>query len=265
MAILRQHLRHEAGALVSWAVAVILLVLLQTSLYRVLAGSVAAPQLVKALHGLPPQLVQFVGGDLGILNVSGWLGAMDLSGWMTLIVSIWVALAAVSIVAADVDHHTLEFLLALPVRRGRLLLERSLSLLLQLLLLYVAIFLAALVALAWIGVSTSDLRFAESLAVLLLDQAALAGTLVLASLFLREQTYAVLTTVTLAAVFVFIPVFVEPNSALGFVRHLTPFDYQAAGTLMQHGTYPGGQIALAAIWAAAAFGAAWAVFSRQEV
>lgn len=265
MAIFRQHLRSEAGALSGWAIAVVAIVLLQTSLYRVLAAKMVSIHLEQAMHGLPPQLVQFVGGSLNLFSVAGWLGVIDLSGWLTLILGIWLALAAVSVVASDVDHHTLEFMLALPVRRGRLLLERSLSLLLQLVLLYFLIFLAVMLALGLIGEHTSGLRLAEALGLLLLQQAALAGTLVLLSLFLRDQTYAMLTTVTAAAVFIFIPVFVQPNSSVGFVRHLTPFDYQAAGSLMLHGTYPGGQVALAAIWMVAAFLAAWAVFARQEV
>ncbi len=265
MTILGQHLRREAGALVGWTAALAALVVLQTSLYRVMARSVVAPDLVKALHSLPPQLVQFVGGSLDLSSVAGWVTAIDLSGWITLIAAIWLALATVSVVAADVDHRTLEFMLSLPVRRGRLLLERSLSLLLQIVLLYLGVFLATTAALALIGARASELRFAEALGLLLLDQAALAGTLLLVSLFFRDQTQAMLATVTLAAVFVFIPVFVEPNSRFAFARHLTPFDYQAAGSLMVHGTNPGGHVALAAVWAVAAFGAAWAVFSRQEV
>jgi len=265
MAILRQHLRREAGALAGWAVALAALVLLQTSLYRALTSSMVAGDLSKALAGLPPQLVQFVGGSLDLFSPAGWLGAIDLSGWITLIAGIWLALAAVSVVASDADQGTLTFLLALPVRRGRLLLERSLSLLVQLALLYLAVYLTALLALALIGEHVNALRFAAALGLLALGQAALAGTLVLVSLFFRDQTYAMLATVTAAAVFIFIPVFVEPGSAVGFVRHLTPFDYQAAGRLMLQGTVPWGQVALAAVWAVVAFGAAWAVFSRQEV
>lgn len=265
MAILRHHLRREAWALAGWALAVVALVLLQTSLYRVLTRTLVSIHLERALQGMPSQLVQFVGGSLNLFSVSGWLGVVDLSGWLTLIVGIWLALAAVSVVASDVDHRTLEFLLALPVRRARLLLERSLSMLLQLALLYVAIFLAALLALGLIGEHASSLRLAEALSLLLLQQAALAGTLVLVSLFFRDQTYAMLATVTAAAVFIFIPVFVDVNSRFAFVRHLTPFDYQAAGNLMLRGTYPGSQIALAAIWAVVAFLASWMVFARQEV
>ncbi len=265
MAIFRHHLRREAAALVGWTVAVMALVVLQTSLYTVLARPAVSAEMVTALHGLPGQLVQFVGGNLNLFNVSGWLGVVDLSGWITLIVGIWLALASVSVVTSDVDHQMLEFLLALPVGRGRLLFERSLSLLAQLALMYAGIFVAVQLALAVIGQGVDGTRLGEALGVLLLDQAALAGTLVLISLFLRDQTYAMLATVTATAVFVFIPVFVEPNSPVAFLRHLTPFDYSAAGGLMVHGTYPSGQIFLAAVWTLAAFLVAWAVFTRQEV
>ena len=265
MAILRQHLRRESGALAGWSLALAALVVLQTSLYRALAAGTIAGQLRTALHGLPPQLVQFVGGGLNLFSVNGWLAAIDLSGWITLSAGIWLALAAVSVVAADVDHRTLEFMLSLPVQRGRLLMERSLSLLLQLVLLYAVIYLAALAGLALVGEHWNAMRFAEAMGFVLLDQVALAGTLVLVSLFFRDQTYALLATVAAAAVFIFIPVFVEPNSSLGFIRHLTPFDYAAAGGLMLHGTYPAGQIVLSAVWAVLAFLCAWAVFARQEV
>ncbi len=265
MVLFRSHLRQEARALAGWSVAVAALALLQTSLFEALQKSVVVSQLTSALHHLPAQFVQFVGGSLDIYSAAGWVGAMDLSGWLTLIVGIWLALAAVSVVARDVDHRTLEFLLSLPVRRGRLLAERSLSLVLQLLALYIVIFLGVIVALAFIGARVNDLRLAEALGMLFLQQTALAGTLVLVSLFLRDQTSAMLATVTAAAVFIFIPVFIESNSRMAFLRHLTPFDYEASGSLMLHGTYPGSQVALAAIWAVAAFVAAWAIFARQEV
>ncbi len=265
MAIFRHHLRREAAALIGWAVAVIALVVLQTSLYSVVASPALAAGMTSVLRQLPPQFLQFVGGGLNVFSVAGWIGTIDLSGWITLIVGIWVALVSVSVVASDVDHGTLEFLLAMPVRRGRLLGERSLSLLVQLGLIYLGVFVAVIAAMALIGQSASDLRVAEALGALALDQAALAATLVLILLFLREQTYAVLATVTAAAVFIFIPVFVAANSPVAFILKLTPFDYAAAGRLMLQGTYPVGHIALAAIWAAVAFLAAWAVFARQEV
>ena len=265
MAILTQHLRREMGALAGWSLALAALVVLQTSLYRALASGTVASELRTALHGLPPQLVQFVGGSLNLFSANGWLGAIDLSGWITLIAGIWLALAAVSVVASDVDQRTLEFMLSLPVQRGRLLFERSLSLVLQLALLYLVIYLAALLGLAVTGEHANSLRFAAAMGLVLLDQVALAGTLVLVSLFFRDQTYAMLATVTAAAVFIFIPVFVEPSSSLGFIRHLTPFDYGVAGGLMLHGTYPASNIVLSAIWAVVAFLAAFAVFARQEV
>lgn len=265
MVIFRHHLRREASALIGWAIAVVALVVLQTSIYGVLARPALTSDMAAVLHRLPPQLLQFVGGGLDVFSLPGWLGTIDLSGWITLIVGIWVALSSVSVVASDVDHGTLEFMLALPVARGRLLLERSLSLLMQLVAIYLAIFVAVLVAVGLMGRSVSDLRLAEALGALLLDQAALAGTLVLISLFLRDQTYAVLATVTAAAVFIFIPVFVSSQAPVAFIRHWTPFDYEAAGNLMLHGTYPGTQIWLAAAWTVAAFAAAWAVFARQEV
>ncbi len=265
MVIFRHHIRREASALIGWAIAVIALVVLQTSLFGVLQTPALAAGMASVWHNLPPQFLQFVGGALNVFSVSGWIGTIDLSGWITLIVGIWVALASVSVVARDVDQGTLEFLLAMPVRRGRLLGERSLSLVLQLVLIYIGIFAAVVIAVALMGRSVSDLRVAEALGVLLLDQAALAGTLVLVSLFLREQTYAVLTTVTVAAVFIFIPVFVGANAPVAFLRRLTPFDYDAAGSLMLHGTYPAGQAVVAVVWAASAFLAAWVVFARREL
>ncbi len=265
MAIFRHHLRQEAGALFGWAIALVILVMLQTSLYRVLSAQGMSAQIEQVLHTLPPQLVQFVGGSLNLLSVAGWIGAINLSGWLALLVAIWAALASVSVVASDMDRHTFEFLLSLPVRRGTLLLERSLSLLLQLALLYLGIFLAINIALAMIGQGVIEGRLAGGLFVLFLDQAALAGTLLLLSLAFRDQTYAVLATVTAAAVFVFVPVFVDTTSPVAFLRNLTPFDYGAAGTLMTQGVVPSGQIALSAIWTVVAFLASLFVFARQEV
>jgi len=265
MAILWHHLRRESGALIGWGVAVLALTLLMTAMYSAVHTPATARQLQSMVHTLPPQLLQFMGGGVLVLNVGDWLAAFVLSGFTTLVVSIWLALAAVGVIASDADRGTLEFLLALPLRRGRLLGARSLSLLLQLLIMYALVFLAVVLGLALIHQGANDGRLVGALAYILLGQVALAGTLVLLTLAFRDQTYAALASITAAAVLVFVPVFVEANSPVAFLRHLTPFDYQAAGALMTHGTFPGSGVAIAAIWAALAFAAAWAVFARQEV
>jgi ABC-2 type transport system permease protein len=265
MAIFRHHLRQEAGALLGWAIALVVLAVLQTSLYQGLSAQGMSAQLEQVLHTLPPQIVQFVGGSLNLFNVAGWISAINLSGWLALLVAIWVALASVSVVAADVDRHTFEFLLALPVRRGTLLLQRLLSLLLQLALLYLGIFLAINVALMMMGQGVIEGRLAGALFSLFLDQVALAGTLLLLSLAFRDQTYAVLATVTAAAVFILVPVVVDASSPVAFLRNLTPFDYGAAGMLMTQGVVPGGHTVLTVIWAVIAILAAYVIFQRREV
>jgi len=252
-------LRQQFGSLLAWAVALGAITFLMAA-----AISAIGPAWLTVVAKLPPQELQFFGGRAALLSGHSWLTAMIISGFAPLLVAIWAALAAVDVVASDRDNGSLEFVLALPVGRSRLLAERTLSLLVQLLCLHAVIWAGGVLGLNAVGQSVDPGRFAAALGVLYLTQAALACMIVLLSLAFRDQVRATLSAVVAAVVFVTLPSFVEPNAGDSFLRGLSPFAYTASGYLTSGTNFPWGHVATLAVWAAVALLVALNVFARQE-
>lgn len=265
MAFFSQLLRRDLGALAGWSASLAAFALAATGLFHVLSSGAAA-QLQGMLARLPAGMARFIAGSAGIFSISGWTTVTVLSGAVQMAIAIWAALAAVEVVTADRDGGTLEFLLALPVRRETLLAGRCLALLVGLGVLHAVVWAAAVGGVWIIGQHIDAGRLAGALALLLLAQAALAGMMVLFSLAFRDQTRAQLATVTAALVFVFLPAIVAPGSAAAPLRSLSPFAHGSPQAYVLTGAgYPWSDAALLAAWALAALLGAIVWFSRQEV
>lgn len=264
MTFFRQHFRSELGALLAWSAALGLLAALLASLYAI-TGSGLGDQIQKIVADLPPQMREFYGGFTAIGSIPGWVTGVVLSGLFPLALAIWTSLFAVGIITADWDQGTLELLLALPVRRWRLLAERWLAFLVHLALIHAVIWGAVLAGLATIQKSADPGRLAAALTLGALAQAALGGTVLCLSLAFRDQPRAALVGVVAALTFVFLPVAVPPESAVAFLRQMTPFTYSAPGDLLFTGAIPWGDAALLAVWAAGSAGAAAVVLACRDL
>lgn len=264
MRLFGHHFRSEFGGVLGWGLALAAMTALLTAMYTVVAGGLA-DQVQQIVASMPSQMRQFLGSAVAVTSLPGWLSAIALSGLLPMLIAIWLALAVVGVVTSDADSGTLEFILSLPVRRWRLLTERWLSLLSQLALLYGAIWAVILVSVGAIGQHADAGRLAAALGLQALAEAALAGMLLLLSLAFRDQVKALLSTITLALVFVFVPVFVEVGSRYDWLRKLTPFEYGQAGQVLLGGAFPWSDAWLLLAWAGLGFAAALATFTRQEV
>lgn len=263
MQLFKQHLRSEFGALLGWAAGLVPLTALITSAFHMMSGDAAA-QWQDMIARLPPQMIQFIGGTLTLATVPGMMTAL-MSGTIPLPVAIWATLTVMGVVTSEWDRGTLEFLLALPVQRWRLLAERWLSFLLQLALLHALIWAAVLVGLRLTGEWFDPGRLAAALLLAALAQAAMAGMVLVLSLFFKDQTRGVLVAIVFTLAMFFLPVFVEAASPVAFLRKLTPFNYGQPGPLLQGGTFPWADVVLLVAWAVAGFALAVFTFARREV
>ena len=258
MALVRQHLRQEWTALVGWAVAVAV-----TAFGLDAAFAVFPPALVGQVRSLydrmPAGVSAFLGGTATFPGARGWAAGLALGGMVPLVIAVFVALAALSVVVEDRDSGGLEFLLALPVRRERLIVARAASVVGQLVALEVIVCLGAVLGLAAIGHQLPLGRLAATALVVLLAQTALAGTLVLCSLALRDPVQAMLVDHILAIGLFLLPALADHSA----VRYVSPFTY-AGGAYLVGGGFPVGHVLVLAAWTVAAFGIAAVWFGRMD-
>jgi ABC-2 type transport system permease protein len=257
--LLRQHLRQERGALIGWTLTVSVLAFAMAALFSLIPASFATQ--VKPFMGrLPGGITSFLGGPATFTSAAHWVAGMSLESFIPLAVAIFVALSALSLVVEDRDAGSLEFLLALPVTRERVLAARALSLVAQLLLVEAAVAAFTLIGVALIGHPLPVGRVAVAVLPGFLAETALAGTLAVFCLYVRDPTQAMLVTLVVALVLYFLPV-LAPSGA---VRFLSPFAYGAGSQLLLGGAFPVGHAVVLAVWTVVAFGLAVGLYGRSD-
>jgi ABC-2 type transport system permease protein len=118
------------------------------------------------VDSIPPALREAFGIE-ALGTIEGFLAAELYSfGWV-LLLGLYLAYAAASLIADDVEDGRLDVLLALPVSRSKLLLERFAALLVPIVVVNVGVFVVVLVGTAAVGepVAVGDLAMVHLLSV----------------------------------------------------------------------------------------------------
>lgn len=142
MVLYRQYMRAQRNGMLIWVGAHVLLVL-------ALAATAPAVQsndlMSRFVSKLPPALQALTGLIPGLTAIDGFIAA-KLGVWMAVVMPIYGCLLAVAAVTREVDNGSMDFLLALPVERGRLLISRWLGMATNLALLAGAVWLTLVVS-----------------------------------------------------------------------------------------------------------------------
>lgn len=134
MRILRRNLWDERTSLLSWALVLAAFAVFAVSTYKTLGLSQGFGDLVKSL----PSYFQVLFGGLDWGTPEGYLNT-EVFSWMPLLIAFYAALFGASALSREVDSHTIESLLAQPVRRWSVVLEKFAVLFIGLLFLHLVL------------------------------------------------------------------------------------------------------------------------------
>ena len=207
---------------------------------------------------IPPALQALLGSDLNIATPAGFLSS-EFFSWTPVLLIVYGVIAGTGAIAGEDGAGTLELLLAQPVARRRLAVEKlaatSAGMVLTLCIAYVGF--ALTVPFIAIDISLRDIA------------AGVANMLPIALLFFTLSLWlgclapgralAVAVTVALVTAAYVANTFAQGIDALHWLRHVTPFYYYGAGTSLVHGidaAHAGLLLALAALFALLAVDAA---------
>ena len=151
MTLFRQHFRGQRTGLLVWLGANIAVTLMVASLGNSASQSQALSQLVA---GLPANIQALFGLSPGLSPVDSFVQA-KLGFTIILVFPIYACLLAISAVTREVDRHTADFLLALPIDRARLLLSRWAVMAVNIGILGLGMWVALVAGLKGIGVTGS--------------------------------------------------------------------------------------------------------------
>lgn len=159
----------------------------------------------------------------------------------------FAAMLGAGILSKEERDHTAEFLLTHPIRRSRVLTEKLLSLVFQILLLNGLVFLVCLgsivfieEAIPWKALCLIHLAF-------LLVQGELMGICFGISAFLRRGSAGV--GLGLATIFYFMNLLANLSEDLQWLKYLTPFGYAEAADIVTDLCLDAGKIALGMVFA----------------
>lgn len=224
------------------------------------------PALKRLAEDYPRALQAFIafGGQVDYASAAGFLGIELFSLMVPLLFLVAAIATGAGTIAGEEERGTLEMLLANPVSRARVVLEKSLALALEIAGLGLVLWLALEIGALTVGmdISAGHLAAATLAAVLLAIAYGAIAVLVGAASGRRSLTIGVTAALGVAAYLVngLAPLV----HALEGPQKLSPFYYYAAGDPLRHGLAPGHLAVLLAIAVAATALAPW-LFSRRDL
>ena len=119
--VLLRTVRDAGRGLVFWTAGIVLLVVVTVSIYPSIEGNA---DLTDAVENYPKELTAFFGGELDFASGAGYLNGELYSLMVPLLLLVYGIGAGARAIAGEEEAGTLELLLAHPLRRRRVLLEK---------------------------------------------------------------------------------------------------------------------------------------------
>lgn len=223
-------------------------------------------QYARMMESLPPVLMQFFGGEAGMLTTAeGFVGFAFLA-YLILVMAVYAVLAGISITSNEEDEGILDIVLALPVARWRIIVEKFAAIV----LIVTAIALISFVGLL-AGQLTTELEIDLDL-VFIGVLSAVPGILLmvaftaLAGVVMRRRS----TAMGLAATFIIASYFINfiggaaSGSAAAAIKPLSFFNYYDSQRILEEGLVWGDMAVLLVATLVFLGGALW-FFERRDV
>ncbi len=263
--LLRQYLRREAGGLLGWSLSIPALVFPVVGLYRVMVNNGSLTELTHMIEQLPAPLKAMMGGNLQFSILDAWLQAQVFGFLVPLVLAVYTALAALGVLTRETDDRTMDFLLALPVRRSSIILSRLGGLALNLAVLHGVLLVSVSGAVALIREAPDWPGYALILFNQYLIYVALAALLVLVTVFVDDFQKGLMATLGVSLSMFLLPHIITPGSPLDSVTRLSLFHYYQPGEVLAHGALPWSDVLLLlAVLVVCAGGAVW-LFNRKQL
>jgi ABC-2 type transport system permease protein len=144
-----KNIRDQRRALLGWSIGIVALLAMMWSFYPTVRDQ--GEEMQKLLESYPPQMQAFFGDMSDFTTTAGYLRAELFSLTLPLLFIIYAIGRGADLIAGEEERGDLEFLLANPVSRARVAVEKAAAL---------AIVAAGLGALAWVVLYIGDLALA---------------------------------------------------------------------------------------------------------
>ena len=175
----------------------------------------------------------------------------------------FAALTAIAALSKEEKEHTAEFLLTHPVSRVRVITEKLMAVLLQILVMNVVIFGLALVAILISGEEIPWKELALVHTASLLMQIEVAGFCFGISAFLRGGSLGI--GLGIAIILFFLSIIANMSEMAEFLKYITPFSYAEGADIAANGALDVGKILLGMGYTLVGIGAAYWKYCKKDI
>lgn len=233
MNIFRRELRAHRNGLIGWSIAMIILVASGMAKFSALgSGGQTANELFKAF----PKPVQAILGvqGLDLTTVIGYFGVLYL--YMQLTVAIHAAMIGAEIISKEERDRTSEFLFQKPITRARVVTEKLLAGIVNIIVLNVITLVSSILMVAVFAknYSNNNIIFVLMAGLLVMQLLFFSLGTALAGYFKNPKFPSIIATSILLATYI-IWVVIDLNSKLDLLKYVTPFKYFDAGVIITDG------------------------------
>ena len=260
MTLLKHELRQSRVSLAVWTASIAGLILVCVCLFPEMKGEMDGMSEMFASMG---SFTAAFGMDR--LNFGTLIGfyAVECGNILGLGGAFFASLTAVSVLSKEEKEHTAEFLLTHPIRRSRVLTEKLLAVVVQIILLNALVLGAAAAAMACIG---EEIPWKEILLLHLayfLLQLELAGVCFGISAFLRRGSLG--TGLGLAILLYFLNLVANISDSAAFLSYITPFGYTEGADIVENGCLDLPLVLLGMAFAAIGVIAAYTWYCKKDI
>lgn len=260
MTLLKFELKRGRTALIIWSGAIAFLLLICLVIFPSMKGQVE--ELNEAFSSMGSFTQAFGMDQLNMGEIMGFYG-LECGNILGIGGAFFAAYIGVNALAGEEKNRTAEYLLAHPVSRSRIVLEKLLGIFAQILILNIVSICVAVVTVRFID-ETLDLKeFLLLHASYLLLQAEIAAVCFCISAFLRRSGLGI--GLGLAAILYFLDIIANITEDAKWLKYITPFSYANAADIIGEARLDPVLCVIGSSVAVVSIAAAFIVYMRKDI
>lgn len=260
MTVIRHELRQSRISLIIWSVAIGFLLAVCIFMFPEMKGEMNEVSEVFSSMG---SFTQAFGMDK--VNFGTLLGfyAVECGNILGLGGAFFASLCAISVLSKEEKERTAEFLLTHPVSRVRVVAEKLISVILQILILNAVVYVTAVSSIALIGETVPWQEITLMHTAYLILQLELAGICFGVSAFLRRGSIG--TGLGIAVIMYFLNIIANLTESAEFLKYITPFGYADGAEIVRNVSLDTNMIVIGLLFAAIGISAGFIKYCRKDI
>lgn len=260
MTVIRHELKQSRISLIIWTVAIGFLLAVCIFMFPEMKGEMNEVSEVFSSMG---SFTQAFGMDK--VNFGTLLGfyAVECGNILGLGGAFFASLCAISVLSKEEKERTAEFLLTHPVSRVRVVAEKLNSVILQILILNVIVYVTAVSSIALIGEAVPWQEITLMHTAYLILQLELAGICFGVSAFLRRGSIG--TGLGIAVMMYFLNIIANLTESAEFLKYITPFGYADGAEIVRNVSLDMNMIAIGLLFAVVGISAGFIKYCRKDI